>query len=290
MYLNKYFYEYATEDVGDRVGIKWIDREDYMTSQYMSKYKEQLDSIKLDGKVGVVYSSGASIHQAENRICSRANYTNSLGSMKSPIVAKSMVAYMQHKYIGLFGKNGNNICDADIVSNTCASSIYGVIRAEEMLKYCDHVIVITEEKTSFDTIRIFNEHRIDLKASDGYAVAVFSRTPTSGSSVEITDCKKAFMYNPNPFFVSEAGYMLVDTESDVVKVHGTGTSVNDTAEANVFGSRKCIEYKSKIGHAQGSSGLVEMCMAIDDENASGKVLCVSSGFGGYYGSVLVHKG
>ena len=287
MILTKYFYKYSTEHHEDRVSIPEINREDYMTSQYMDMFKEELSKLKLDGDVVFLYSSGASVHQAEVRTCSRPEYSNSLkGEYKSPFVLKSMVAAMMHKYLGLFVKNGNNIVDVEILSNTCASSLYAVIAAEEHLKKVDHVIVITEEKTSFDTIRSFHEHKIKIKASDGYALAVFSN---EGEGFQVTNCKRAFVYNNNPFLASAEGYSKVFTQCDMVKVHGTGTTVNSLAEEEVFKGLPLIMYKDKIGHSQGSSGLLELCMAADDTQAKGKVLCVASGLGGFYASCILDK-
>ena len=288
MVISKYFYKYATENFEDRISIPEINRQEYMTPQYMAMFRDELNSIKLEGKVGFIYSCGASAHQAELRTCNKPNYTNSLaGVYEGFLVAKSMTAFMMHRYLSLFVKNGNNIAEIDIVSNTCASSLYGVIRAEEMINNgFDHVIVLTEEKTSFDTIRIFHEHRIDVKASDGFACAVFSK---EGNGFNITDSKKAFVYDTNPFLTSAYGYSLVDTPSVNVKVHGTGTEVNTKAENEAFSGRNLIEYKSRIGHSQGSSGLLELCMVLEDDNVSGSTLCVASGFGGFYGSCLVNK-
>lgn len=286
MVLTNYFYKYATEHHVDRVSIPELNRQDYMTPQYIKMFKESLSGIKLEGKVGFIYSCGATAHQAELRTCSKPDYTNSLsGVYEGFLVAKSMTAFMMHRYLALFNKN-NKMVDTEIVSNTCASSMYAMILAEEWLKRMDHVIIVTEEKTSFDTIRIFHEHRIDVKASDGFACAVLSN---KGEGPKLSDCKRGFMYNNNPFFTSVEGYNLVDIkEVDMVKVHGTGTEVNTIAENEVFGDRQIISYKDKIGHSQGSSGLLELCMSVDEyKNSKKSILCVASGFGGFYGSCKV---
>lgn len=288
MVLTQYFYKYSTEQHKDRVSIPELNRAGYMTPQYMSMFKEELNSIKLEGTVGFIYSAGASIHQAELRFCNKPDYTNTLsGVHDGPMVIKSLVAYMTHKYVSMFVKNGNTVIDTEIVSNTCASSMYAVGLAKKWLERMDHVIVLTEDKTSFDTIRIFDEHRIDVKASDGFACAVFSK---EGSGVKITDCKRGFQYSTNPFYTGVEGYSMVDTKSvDAVKVHGTGTAINDVAEEAVYGDRPMIKYKDKIGHSQGSSGLLEMLMAIDDYPEYNTMLCVASGLGGYYASCKVTR-
>lgn len=285
MTLTNYFYKHATEHYADRVAIPELDRFEYMTPQYIEMFYEQLNSIKLNGTVGFIYSCGASAHQADLRTCSRPNYSNTLsGVYESYVVSKSMTAYMMHKYANILCKNGNDIRKVDIVSNTCASSLYAIATAEKWLDEVDHVVIISEEKTSFDTVRIFHEHRIDVKASDGFVCAVFSK---EGSGRQITDCKTAFMYNNNPFLASAEGYKLIDTKgTEIVKVHGTGTSVNDKSEEEVFGDRICIKYKDKIGHSQGSSGLLELCM-VSDEVQDKDILCAASGFGGFYASCII---
>jgi len=286
MTLTKYFYKHATQDCKDRIAIPELDRSAYMTPQYMEMFKEELDSIKLKGKVGLVYSNGASFHQSEHRVCKK-DYSNSLDNdLPSPMAIKGLVAHMAHKYTSLFAQNDVQINDMEIVSNTCASSMYGIIKAKEMLDSgMDHVIVITEEKTSFDTVRIFHEHRISVRASDGFACAVFSK---EGEGFEVSHCKKSYTYSNNPFLVTAEGYKKVYTASDMVKGHATGTEVNDKAEYEAFGPN-VIGYKAKIGHSQGSSGLLELCMVADDIKLQGKVLCVASGLGGFYASCVLHK-
>ena len=59
------------------------------------------------------------------------------------------------------------------------------------------------------------------------------------------------------------------------------------AEKEVFGN--VLGYKDKIGHCQGASGLIELCMVLDDDKLKGKILCTASGLAGFYGSCLVEK-
>ena len=283
MILTNYFYKYATKDCGDRIAIPEIDRVGYMTPQYTEMFRNELSAIQLDGTVAILYVVGVTIHQSETRTCTK-DYTNSLQIEDSSMVAKSTVGYMLHKYAGLIGRS-NNVVSVDMVTNTCASSLYAVKRAEELLKGVDHVVVIAEEKTSFDTIRIFHEHNIPVKPSDAFACTVFSN---EGKGTIIDTCKAVYKYSRNPFDVLESGLEAIKTEADVYKVHGTGTGVNNKAEEAVFGE-STVEYKSKVGHAQGASGLVELCMAIDDDKLQGDILCIAAGMGGYYASCLLHK-
>jgi 3-oxoacyl-(acyl-carrier-protein) synthase len=74
---------------------------------------------------------------------------------------------------------------------------------------------------------------------------------------------------------------------DMVKMHGTGTAQNDVAEyeaiKELFGDIETIEYKSQIGHSQGCSTGVELCMLLDNYKDK-NILVNASGLGNFYGS------
>lgn len=283
MRIAKYFYKYGDTRYSDRIGIDSLDRLDYMTPQYCEMFADELVSIECEGRVALLYVGGVGIHSAENR---RANeeFVSSVDVMASGLVIKSLQAYMLHKYAGTLSKK-NKIVYASINSNTCASGLHAVYEAERLLREeVDSVIVIAEEKTANDTIRIFSEHNIPLIVGEGFACVVFDKRE---DGLQVSDSKWGYEYNRNPFAVTASGYSSVASKCDVVKGHKTGTTVNDTAEEEVFG--ETIGYKYKIGHCQGASGLIELCMAVEDENVVGDVLCVASGLGGFYGSCILHK-
>jgi 3-hydroxy-3-methylglutaryl CoA synthase len=253
-----------------------------MTTQYIRKHKDKLADIKLKGRVALLYVGGVGISNSET---SEANYKFecSVDNLKNSMVIKGIHAYMMHKYAGILSRNGNDITYANISANTCASSLYSLYEAEGLLDrdVVDYVVIIAEEKTSKDTVRIFNEHSIDLTVGEGFACMVLGR------GEGISECKWEYRYNNNPFLVSVDGYAKVATEADMVKGHKTGTVQNDTAEAEAFGDT--VGYKDKIGHCQGASGLIEVCMVLEDANMQGRILCVASGLGGFYGSCVVTK-
>lgn len=282
MQISNYFYTVSTESLEDRVNLL-SDRPSYMTPGYIKLFRDKLESLDLVGRVAVLYAGGAGMHNAESRVY-KGSFTCSLGIHEGGPVIKSLQAYMMHRYIGLMPCRGN-VVYANINSNTCASSLHSIYEAERLMKYedFDHVIVISEEKTSFDTIRIFHEHSIKVKPGEGFACVVFSKE----GQYSVTDSKWAYSYDRNPFLVSKEGYSLVTSTSDYVKGHQTGTEQNDTSEKEVFGD--VLGYKNKIGHCQGASGLVELCMVLDDDSLQGRVLCVASGLGGFYGSCVVEK-
>lgn len=282
MYITNYFYEVGTELVQDHYQLL-VDREEYMVTQYLDRFGDKLKELDLDGNVAVLYVGGISVHQSEDRNYT-GTFTCSQAIRDSGVVIKNLQAYNMHKYISMLPCK-DKVVYANINSNTCASSMYAVYEAQGLIDSgkVDYVIVIAEEKTSFNTIRIFKEHRIDVTPGEGFACVVLGKK----GKYRVRDAKWAFAYDRNPFLVKAQGYAMVNSEADVVKGHKTGTDQNDGAEAEVFGDT--IGYKDKIGHCQGASGLIEACMVLDDNTVSGDVLCVASGLGGFYGSFVVSK-
>jgi hypothetical protein len=280
MFIVDYLYEVGTEILEDRVSLL-EDREGYTTNKYLDKFESWVKDV--EGTVAVLYVGGAGLSNSECRDYV-GNFQCSVDREEGGLVIKNILAYMLHKYIGVT-PFADRVVYANVNANTCASSMYAVYEAEKLLKEgtVDNVLVIAEEKTSFDTIRIFHEHRINVKPGEGFAYAMFSNK----GKVEVKESKWGYSYNRNPFYVDSKGYSLVKTNADVVKGHKTGTSQNEVAEAEVFGNT--IGYKDKVGHCQGASGLIELCMVLDDNNVQGTVLCVASGLGGFYGSCVVVK-
>lgn len=281
MVVSNYFYKVGTEVLEDRIQLL-DNREQYMTQQYTKLFKNELSAIELDGKTAVLYVGGVGVHNSESRKYT-GEYTCSQELLVDGPVIKSLQAYSMHKYIGILDKK-NDITYANISGDTCASSLYSLYEAERLLRdnVVDNVVVIAEEKTSFNTIRIFHEHNIDVKPGEGFACVVLQR---DGEGYSITDTKWEYKYNRNPFLVDSDGYAKVKTEAKLVKGHKTGTVQNDEAEAEVFG--ETFGYKDKIGHCQGASGLIEVCMVMDDKLDD--VVCLASGLGGFYGSCKVSR-
>jgi len=260
-----------------------LDVEGYMTPQYIDMLEEYLGTIKLEGKCAVLYAGGVLLNASEARNTKKSGPKLRRRALKSSLAIKEVAAYSMHKWIGrLEGKE--NVQYASINGNTCASSMHSLYEAQQLIEDgFDQVVIIAEEKTSYNTLRVFDESRIDLTVGEGVVVIHLDK---NGS--DITDCKWSYEYNRNPFMVTESGYIKIDSPSDYVNPHGTGTEVNERAETSVFGGRPQLRYKEKIGHTQGVSGLIEVCMVLD-EDIAGDVLCVSSGLGGLYGSCIVRK-
>lgn len=286
MFVKHYEYLLPSEHLNDHIEIIGIDRESYATPQYIDKTK----TIVLTRDTAVLYAGGVGITQAESRQLTKVNprTAGSVDIMPSGMLIKEINAYCMHKWIGSM-ENNHLVRYANINTNTCASSMYCLYEAERLLesKEVDEVVIIAEERTSFNTIRIFKEHGIPLTVSDGLAIVILQREPTD---IEITDTKWGYEYNRNPFGTTVEGYaQLTDVAHDSVKPHGTRTSNNDAAEQELVKDRKCYYLKDTIGHSQGASALLEVCCLMDTGTCGEKILCLASGLGGFYGRCVLHK-
>lgn len=263
--------------------VECLDRKDYMTPQYIDTVREYIETIKLTKPTAVLYAGGATLPSSESRVTSKKkNYREDIA--ESGLVIRELSAYCMHKWIGVLdGKE--NIKYANINANTCASSMHSLYEAEQLLNSgrVDEVVIIAEERTSYNTLRVFDEMNIDLKVGEGLAIIHLSK-----DGDDITDCKWGYSYDRNPFGVNKAGYTQVWNECDIVNPHGTGTDNNEKAEQSLIQDKPQLRYKEELGHTQGVSGLLEVCMVLD-EYIEGKVLCVSSGLGGFYGSCIISK-
>lgn len=266
--------------------IPELERSGYMTPQYINLVQEYLSTVILTGKVAFLYAAGVVLLASEARNTKDKQIYRER-ALDSSICIKELAAYSMHKWIGSF--NGKeNIQYANINANTCASSMFSLYEAEQLLNQgFDQVVIVAEEKTSYNTIRVFDEHKIDLKIGEGLAIIHLGKA-TNPADEDITNCQWSYEYNRNPFGVTSTGYAAVFNESDYINPHGTGTSINEDAESTVYGTIEQLRYKEQIGHTQGVSGLIEVCMILD-ENIQGNVLCVSSGLGGFYGSCIIRK-
>jgi 3-oxoacyl-(acyl-carrier-protein) synthase len=287
MFIKDYSYLKATEHYEDRIAIPELTREGYATKEFMSL----IDAPKLTKRTAVLFVGGFGIHQSESRRVTTTNprHVGSVDYQPTSLITKEGTAYSMHQWIGAM-ENNHLVVHASINTNTCASAMHSIYEAEQLLKsgVAEEVIVIAEERTSFNTLRIFKEHRIPLTCSDGFAMVTFTMEP---SKLEVTDTKWFYSYDRNPFKTTTEAYAIVDTDKpiDQVKPHGTRTPINDVAETELVKDRKAIYYKDLVGHSQGTSALLELCMLAEDADVSGSTLCVASGFGGFYGSCILHK-
>ena len=286
MFIREYHYIKPTVKCEDHYEIEGIDRTSYATSQFIDRAPE----IVLDRKTAVLYAPGTGISQSESRDPTTVNsrYKGTVGLCDGGMLIKELTSYHIHRWIGNM-VNNEFVEYASTNGNACASSMFSLYEAERLLQSGDvaEVIIISEERTSFNTIRIFKEHNIPLIVGDGLAIV---RLVRDSGLAEIDNTKWKFEWNRNPFGVTVSGYDKVNSECATVKPHGTGTGNNTDAEVELVQGRRVINYKKDIGHTQGASALLELCMLMDDETVQGDVLCVASGLGNVYGSCILHKG
>lgn len=266
--------------------VETLDRKDYMTPQYIDAVRDYLEGLVLTKPTAVLYAGGATLPSSESRVTSKKKeYREDIA--ESGLVIRELSAYCMHKWIGAL--NGReHVQYANINANTCASSMHSLYEAEQLLNdgEVEEVVIIAEERTSYNTLRVFDEMSINLKVGEGLAIVHLGKAKGPAEE-DITSCKWKYEWSRNPFGVTSSGYEKVWTDCDIVKPHGTGTENNEEAE-KIFKKKPQRRYKEKYGHTQGVSGLLEVCMVLE-EDVQGDVLCVSSGLGGFYGSCIVHK-
>ena len=290
MHVKSYFYIKPTNiNFNSIVTIPNLDRYDYMNKQYLKLAKDYLNSIVLSGKTAVLYAGGVTVESSEGR-----NVTDldryELPQLMSGLAIRELSAHNMHKYIGQL-HDKELVEYASINANTCASSMYSLYEAEKLIRHegYEEVIIITEDKASHNTIRVFDECNIPVKVGD--ALAIMHLTSKERFPC-ITNTKWKYEWNRNPFNVTSEGYNKVIGNIGVrnIKPHGTDTYANNNAEDSVLPlGKKEIRYKKEIGHTQGSSSLLEICMLLDDDSIKENTLCLASGLGGFYGSCIVTK-
>ncbi len=300
MFIRKYFYKTADlkldnnsmiiSDTKDR-------RNEYMNEVFYDLYKDEIAKFKTTGKTALLYIGGAGEHHS----CSR----NFDLTKKGVMPVKSQLGYIASKTAKRLG----NISYLSINSNACASSMYALCEAKQLLENgFDDVIIYGEEWVEDVELKLFKQHNIDVVCSDGFFILQLGKY---GNEIDELNSSHfgcifgpSFIWNDDksPFEVSKEGYLKAmnsfeNSKIDYIKVHGSGTAQNNKAEQSaideLFGEDliTTIEYKSQIGHSQGCSTGVELCMIIDRFHEkiiyNRKILINASGLGNFYGSCLL---
>lgn len=286
MYIIDYKYIHGTESKGNYIAIPELNRYKSSVKQFINLAK--LD-ITLDKPTAFLYVDGFCTSQAESGISTPVakNYVPAI---------KSGSSYIMHEWIYIF-KGKEHLKYANIINSTCAAGIQALYEAERLLNDGDiqEVIIIGGERITDDTLRLFRELGIPILCGDGF----FYMKVSNGNyhfkdikcSYNVSDIKWRYQYNQNPFqFSREVLDTLLPTYPvSYVKLHGTGTEANTTAEYGLASLSIPIVYKSTIGHTQGVSSLLETCLVLDDETVSGNILVTANGLGGFYGAFTLSK-
>lgn len=270
-------------------------RAEYMSEVFYDLYKKEFEKFKTTGKTALLYCAGAVEHHSSSRIFPTV-------VPKSNVVIKSHTSYIASK----IAKRIGNIDYLSINANTCASSMYAIFEAYNLIHNLgfDDVIIYGEEWVENVELLLFKQFNIDLVCSDGLFILHLGKY--SDETNKVNGCaifKPTWIYSDSSsaFEVTKEGYMksmsiFKDNKVDLVKMHGTGTPQNSKAEyeaiEELFKDVETLEYKSKIGHSQGASTGVELCMLLDDYYKKGNghkknILVNASGLGNFYGSFML---
>ncbi|MFI9100883.1 beta-ketoacyl-[acyl-carrier-protein] synthase family protein [Streptomyces fildesensis] len=188
--------------------------------------------------------------------------------------------------------------DTHTFSNACSAGLYALAMGTDLLELgaADTVVVagvdvLTESMFGLlervqpvppDRVRPFDRNRAGTLMGEGAAAVVLSRNPQPGRPVHglvrgvAVNCDAYHVTAPDPAGIAAA---MRDAHSrvgvkpkdiDLVMVHGTGTMLNDEAEATalteVFGPDAgrplMTAVKSMTGHTSGASGLVNLVVAL----------------------------
>lgn len=296
MYVKNYFYKKSDLKISDKSMIISDTKEyrnKYMSEVFYELYKNDFEKFKTNGNTALLYCGGNAEHHSSSRIFQ----TNTL---KGSIAIKSQLGYIASKVAKRIG----NINYLSINTNTCASSMSAIHEAKRLLKHddFDDVIIYGEEWVEETELLLFEQSRIDVVCSDGFFILHLSKD-SKNSKARIDDTNFLWNDDRSPFEVSKDGYIksmmpFIWGDIEFVKMHGTGTIQNNEAELgaieHLFANIETLEYKSKIGHSQGCSTGLELCIFIDDYYSSNSlklskekdnhILFNTSGMGNLYGS------
>jgi hypothetical protein len=234
--------------------------------------------IRLTRPTAFIYVDGTSISQSEAGL--------SKGTEQYVPAIKGSSSYIAHQWCSEF-ENKEHLKSIEVVAGTCASGILALKRADELILSgkVEEVIIIGQERTTPDTVRLFRELGIDVTCGDGF---VYMRLE---AGFDITRIQWKWAYNNNPFTFTKTDLdtLIPAYRIGYVKLHGTGTETNTAAEAGLAQLATPLLYKPQIGHTQGISSLLETCLVLDDKNIRGRILVTANGLGGYYGAFTLTK-
>lgn len=283
MYIQDYFYRYATEAYHDNLILEGT-REFRMHSLNdinYRLYKDEIKKFKTAGRTALLYIGGPLEHHS-------ASGEHDIRVCKVPPV-KANAGYMASRTAKLF----DNVEFVSINANTCASSMYALYEAKRLLaEGFEDVIIYGEEWFEFVEEKLFRQIGVGITLSDGFFILHLSRKE---SDKKIEAVSWLWHNDRSEMSFSKEGYKkamaVAEGEPiDLVKVHGSGTDNNTDAEEGaireLFGEIEIVNYKKDIGHSQGVSTGVELCMLLDRHQGV-KALVNASGLGNFYGSCLL---
>ena len=285
MKINSYFYKIADSKSNLGMIIDGIDR-DQVTYQAYSKitnnYCSNVTSIG-EGKQALIVVGGP--------MSTHSDVRNVLGTSKDSSIAVKMIGgYGAYNIARMFKHFTFDLIEIDAM--TCASGVSAVHKACNLFKsgYTD-IIVYASDVIEETQLLLFKQLGVDLTCGDGVGILHL----TSVGDFSVLDTSFCWNKDSSPMSVSKEGYCkgvssLNTDGGDLVKMHGSGTSRNTEMELEAIKDFDCkkVEYKSEIGHTQGASSIVEICIMLDREEFT-KALVLASGLGGFYGGCIISK-
>lgn len=283
MYIKNYKYIVADEVVGNRAVISKLQRERYTSQHIKDDLIDYIKSIQVTGKTALLIAGGPAIHHSDAR-----NQPNKVPD--GTTVVLTQMGYNAYNIARMF------TVDIDFMSintNTCASSMYSLYEAKQLFSqgYTDVIVVAIDVIDNVQEM-LFKQLGIDLVCGD--CISITHLTKDEGIA-KIEDVVWKWNKDTSPMSVSSKGYEKVISELDtigvdLIKTHGSGTDRNTIEEMKTIEQFDCrkIGYKQEIGHTQGCSSIVEICMMLDREKFT-KALVLASGLGGFYGGCVVSK-
>lgn len=262
----------------DRDAVSYISYKKY-TNDYVSNVSPKCSYGK---KALIVVGGPMSTH---------SDVRNVLHTAKASAIAVKMIGgYGAYSIARMFTKFDFDFIDIDAM--TCASGLSAIHKARKLFQegYTD-VILYAVDIIEETQLLLFKQLGIDLLCGDGVGIIHLS---TEGV-YSITDTTFCYNQDSSPMSVSSEGYGKVISSLNIesvnlVKTHGSGTDRNTIEEMKAIEHIDCkkIGYKQEIGHTQGASGIIELCMMLDREEFT-KALVLASGLGGFYGGCIVSK-
>lgn len=284
MKINSYYYKVGDTKTDLGMEISGINRDTVSYMAYSKYTNEYVQNVKPcgDKQALIVVGGPMSTH---------SDVRNVLDTAKSSGIAVKMIGgYGAYNIARMFKNFMFEFVDIDAM--TCASGLSAIHKAKQLFSvgYTD-VIVYAVDIIEETQLLLFKQIGVDLLCGDGIGILHLS----VDGIYDIVDTTFCYNQDSSPMSVSTEGYKKVvdsiDTkEVDLIKMHGSGTERNTMEEYKAIEHIECrkIAYKSEIGHTQGASSIVEICMMVDIEEFS-KAMVLASGLGGFYGGCIVSK-
>lgn len=276
MFLHNYKYVVGTEHDGKSLLIPNINRDaiSYLAlKEHLNEYVQEL--APTGSKQALVYIGGTLQQHSDVR--------NVKGTCRDyGIVIKTLVGNSIYAIARMFPKWDFEYVVTD--GQTCASGLSSICTAKDLInKGFTDVVLYGVDLVEASQVLMFEQIGANVTCGDGAVVLHFSNKE---SAVEVGQTELLWNKDKSPMSVSKEGYGKLlsrfSNDYDIVKAHGSGTDANTEAELGAIGEdKRVVEYKSEIGHTQGLSGAIELCMLLEREKFN-KALVLASGLGGFY--------